>query len=163
MSRARECRRIRALLVLGFASLSGCDRCGDALMNRVNTPAFERYALTLQSHTGASLKLEACAMFGATRNGYCLMRGNAADVTAFTSGLPLEPSSDTEMFHDSCASLPAFGTPRPASASHVLRPSVRLLIPKGPLPANTDNVKLGAVAVDGTGERVCLEFQFPYG
>lgn len=152
---------IAAIVLLALTAL-GCDRCGDAL-NRVNTPAFERYASTLQSHAGTSLKLERCERFGATRNGYCLLRGRPAEVTAFIKVLPVTPESPKEVFRDSCASLPSFGTPRPASASHVPRPGVQFFVPSGPLPPNTENVTFTGAAVDGAGERVCLELQIPYG
>lgn len=157
---------MRRLLVVAAvtAVFGGCDRCGAGAWNRANVGAFERYAGALQRAAGTGLKLEKCAMFGMSRAGYCLLRGPSPEVSKFVGAFSVTPDDPKERYYkDGCANLAAFGTPTPATASHVLRPGASLGRPAGPLPSNTDNVKLDAIAVDPSGERVCLEFQFPYG
>lgn len=144
--------------------LTGCEACLERAWSRGNSGAFERYAAKLQSSAGTSLKLERCAMFGMSRLGYCELRGAAPEVAKFFSAFsPAPDDPKTKYFKDGCANFPAFGTPLPATASHELKPGAQRAVPKGPLPSNTENVKLDAIAVDPSGERVCLELQFPFG
>jgi hypothetical protein len=142
-----------ALLLCG----SACDRAWDA----VNAGAFSRYLDVLVSHTGATVKPAGCAMQAGTRAGSCEISGDPAAVARFVSALGPEATPADVVFGAICPANPAFG--KPDGAGHSPLPGVRLYRVRGPLPPNRENVRFVRVWVSPSGDRACLELEFPYG
>ncbi len=135
--------------------------CGVADGERLNTGALERYTRTLPLN---ELALERCSMHGPTRSGYCILRGQPAQIDAFVGGLPLVPVDADRTFKLDCRSLPEYGRADPeAEGARVVLPGGARYRPNGELPPSQDNVHLRAVTIDPARSAICIDYEFPYG
>ncbi len=146
----------RTALVLMLLT-SGCSRVLDSVFNE---PPLRRYAQVLVGTSHAALTLDVCRMYENSRSGWCRLAGSTAELEGFTRGLALrEEPPQVVLEGSSCLSDPEFGTR--VDGSLAPRPGVRRFVTAGPLPANTDNVRLVSVWV--AASHLCLEFTYPYG
>ena len=127
-----------------------------------NEPPMRRYAEKLIATSGAKLTVSRCEMFGGSRKGFCIVEGTAADIAAMPVRLHMikrpPPNVDVRV-GQTCAAQEEFG--RADGEGHAFKSGVREFAPKGPLPANTDNVKLVSMFAGQTS--ACIEFEYPYG
>ena len=143
-------------MVLVLSTLQGCSTFDSS----VNVPPMRRYTEKLVKASGTRLTVDRCGMFDASRKGFCVLEGSAADIAAFTTGIKLAPKPAGHVHGDlSCLALGDFGVKD--GTARVAKPSVGQFSATAPLPPNSDNVHLVSVYAGATS--VCVEMEYPYG